>query len=218
MTEQPKNTQETNQENTQPKTDTPQSLLAGKYKSVEALEEGYKNLSTKLREQKTTTDLPESYTAPEELGLTFDTDGFNHMQSAFKEAGLNQEQVDKLLGAYATIAPQSVNLDAEKAALGDGADARLAKLGQFIGRHFSDDEQAELDILASTAGGVKVLEKLMTMSGEKPVPADSASAAEGVADLRQKAMAMLSEKDFRHNTDKQQAYNQLWAKIAKQQA
>lgn len=93
-----------------------QKLYAGKYKTVEELEEGYKNNSrahTRLKELETEVEtykkVPDDYQKPD-VGLA-DTD-FNAIKQIAKNSGLTQTQFDKL--AKETAARIAAGIEATK--------------------------------------------------------------------------------------------------------
>lgn len=189
-----------------------QALLAGKYHSVEALEQGYRELSKQLRSRPSTPEIPENYELPEGMA---DDALFGHMQEAFRNAGLSQAQVAALAEAFAGY-ENGLRLDpeAEKQALGKDADAIINRVSHFAQRHFQGEELAEIQALASSAAGIRALDKLARLSGEKAVPTEAASAATA-EHLKAQALRMLAEPDFRHNRSKQAEYNRLWADALK---
>lgn len=186
-------------------------LLAGKYHSVDALEQGYRELSKQLRDRPAAAvEIPENYELPEGA---VDEDLFGHMQGAFRAAGLSQQQVAALAEAFVGYeSGLRIDPDAEKQALGADADMVLGRVSAFAQRHFHGAELEEVQSLATTAAGVRVLDKLARLAGEKAVPTEAA-ATSTAEHLKARAMRLMKEPDFRYNRGKQQEYDRLWSDI-----
>lgn len=84
-------------------------------------------------------------------------------RAAAHEAGFGQEQFEKTLVAYADQEVQRIQqaAQAEMEALGDTAQDRIKAAEQWASANFKDDEYDAVAQIASTAAGVRVLEKMM---------------------------------------------------------
>ena len=93
------------------------------------------------------------------------------------EAGLPPEKFNEGVAQLVGILTAGPDLVAEKAALGENADARIAAVGQWATSKLADDPDAfkAVQLVGSTAAGVRALEKLMNAntpaaSGNEPPP------------------------------------------------
>jgi len=90
------------------------------------------------------------------------------------ESGLDQEGFNglaaKVVGALAAAAPQP---EAELAKLGENATARVQAAENFVVSTFTDPaERDALALVATTAAGVKVIEKLQALASGRPIGED----------------------------------------------
>ena len=142
----------TTQEPTEP------TLYAGKYHSVEALEEGYKN-ATKLindvkREKDEVTKVPEQYEAPEGFdGLPDDVKG--KLTGWAKDAGLTQQHFAKMATNYIAdtkSAQEAIDAQAQEAlsVLGENASDKLSNIEQYAKANYSEAAANKLLQLAKT--------------------------------------------------------------------
>lgn len=181
----------TGEEDPAPTEDTPEGesekegyLYAGKYKTVEAMEEGVKELTAKLREK--TPEAPEDYTFDfsededlkphayllEDLNVKEDP-RFETMDVVFKKHSLSQEAVNDIVKAQLMYDISSVpDLEAEANSLGEEKDIILAHAQTFVNKHLSGDEMEIAVDLGKSAAGVKLLYKMSKLAGEKRVPQD----------------------------------------------
>lgn len=93
--------------------------------------------------------------------------------------GLSQEDFNKGVETYvaqirangeAWARQEEESLNAERAKLGENADARLQSLGNWVRQTFEGEELAAVTSVARTAAGVKVLEKIMTGLKDGVIP------------------------------------------------
>jgi len=144
------------------------SFMDGKYESVSALEEGYKNLQTTFS-QKTAeyskavsglTGAPEAYEFNE--GLTM-SDG---MQEYAREQNFSNDALNGLAEAYQNDRESSrESYKAEQIdLLGKDADSRLNNVEDWAKANIGDDYMETLNSMVSTAQGVEVFEKIMKLS------------------------------------------------------
>lgn len=85
------------------------------------------------------------------------------------EAGLPPEKFNEGVGQLVSILTAGPDLEAEKAALGENADARITAVGQWAQSRLASDPAAfdAVRMIGSTADGIRALEKLM---GQADVP------------------------------------------------
>ena len=202
--------------------DTPSAsevLYAGKYKSVEALEKGYRELSKHLHE--TRPQAPESY---DFSFIEAHVDGANLQEDPLVTAlapvmqahHITQQQAEALFATYLeTVQAQLPDVTVEKEKLGPQADTILSQLDGFLQRYCNAPEHAMAAQLATTADGVRLLHKLARLSGEKPLPANAQATAHTADDLRSKAAQMLADPTLAQDPAKQRQYHALWEKIAR---
>ena len=181
-----------------------EKLFAGKYKSVEDLEKGYKESSKYAREQAAALkDLQNKMPkAPEKY--VFDFSKVEGMQDAtldenapdlaplipvFKELNLGQEQVDKLVQTWIKT-QQSLLLtkDQIKEGLGGNADVILSRLQAHTDKLPLEDQQ----IISMLSDDPKVIDFMYRhlVGEELPVPANtgnSGAAPKSAADLKAEA-------------------------------
>lgn len=199
-----------------------QSLFAGKYHSVDALEQGYKELSRLVREK-----TPE---APEEYNLDFSDQPelaqalgevnikedplWQHMTPAMREANLTQDQAKNVAQAF--VGWQQQQAEAERAnfeALGAEGQAMARQVNRFIEKNLPEEQAQLAQGLASSVDGLKFLSTLAEAAGEKSIPAESYGKPENSRALKEKALQMLADPDLQYNREKQDAYNRLWQDI-----
>jgi hypothetical protein len=205
-----------------------EKLYVGKYKSVEDLEAGYKELTKKIREK--TPEAPEKYeldfTDDEDLkGLVPEGTNLNEdemfigMSDVFKKHNLTQEAVNDIVKAKlmhdASLNP---DFDTEMKKLGDNANDRIVAVSKFVQKNFSESEQALLADVGSTAEGVALVEKLMKMSKvEARIPTTETSQSVGLssAELKSKAAELRKTPGFDLNTKMRSQYEELMDQAAK---
>ena len=209
---------QTSDQNQQTGSQEEASLLAGKYNSVQALEQGYKELSRLVREK--SPEVPEEYQVdfsdmPELADLDLSADPlWQRVTPAMREAGLSQPQAEAVTKAF--VGWQAEQAKAEEESfnnMGPEGKAMASQVNRFIEKNFSKDEAGLAHSVASNVDGLKFLHKVATLSGEKPVPENASGAPDGAATLKQKALQMLSDPDLQHNPEKQEAYNRIWKDI-----
>lgn len=212
----------------------PETLFAGKYKTLEEFEKGHKELEKAYRSK--APEVPDEYnidlTTDETLIEEFGEDmvnefnpaedpRFEQMKDVFKEAGLTQDQVSALVKAQirfdASIAP---DLEAEARALGDQRDIMIANANHFVQKHLNAEEQEIAKTLGQSAAGVKFLHKLSQMTGEKPVPAkvDNIDAGPTSAELKAQAFDFKASVDnFDTNRAAQAKYDAMLTSALKKE-
>ena len=122
-------------------------------------------------------ETPDGYVVPETIEIT-DPEAFAESEIATwwrdtcHAAKLPQEAYEQGLEAYATaIMGAQPDLAAERAALGENADARISAVGAWMEANAKDESEYEaLQRLTETASGVAMLERLT--SGQTTLPSD----------------------------------------------
>lgn len=147
--------------------DTEAKLWAGKYKTEDELEKGYKNLESRFGAFKGS---PEEY----ELGEDIDADDemVKYTQAWAKDNQMSNEALNDLIGGFSDYREgiEKRNLEAEIKQLGDNANQRINDLVKWGKGAFEDKEdQAAFQSLATSAKGVEVIEKLIGMTKDKPL-------------------------------------------------
>ena len=211
------------QETREPTTQQPEagpSLLAGKYHSVDALEQGYRELSRLVREK--SPEVPESYAldlsefqpeGAEPFRLEDDT-LWQHVSPAMREAGLSNTQAEAVTKAFVSFQVQQ-NQQEQKAleAMGVEGQHMVHQVRHFVEKNLEGPEQLMAQQLATSVDGVKFLNKIALLAGEKTIPTESAAYGIDVASLKDKAKAMMNDPELKYNREKQEAYNNLWKDI-----
>jgi hypothetical protein len=179
-------------------------LYLGKYKTVQEVMKGYKELSGKLREK--SPDAPETYEGinfkddqdiPQEyrnLEVTAENDPlFKAFLPTFKAAKMSQEQVKILVKEHLlnTLKSQP-DLNKEREKLGAEADSIIQAVTTYRDKRNTPAMQKLASIAGQDADLLKELNILIGASGERVIPGDlnnggseSKSAAEWDAEARE---------------------------------
>jgi hypothetical protein len=104
--------------------------------------------------------LPEDLTAPDEQVSAF--------RAKAHELGMTQEQFEGMARLYAETS--GVDIEAEKAKLGDDADTRIQQLSRWGSRNIPADLHDAAMSVMRTADGFKVIEALMKAAGAPALP------------------------------------------------
>ena len=160
---------------------TGEKLYADKYKSVEDLERGYRELSTKVRAKESVA--PEQYSfdfsSIDELkdfdAKVLDEDPmYKGMLPIFKDLKLSNEQANKLVSNFLMLDRAGMpNKEVEEKALGAEKDEIISRVSKFVARNakmFDAQEHEEIKAIASTAIGMRLLDKLQKLSIPQSIP------------------------------------------------
>ena len=172
--------------------------LASSYNTLEQkLGSRTEDLSKQIRddiEKERLNNVPESYKLnvpeiPENVNLKVDKDMdlVKWWDGTAKKAGLSQEQDDEGVKAFVTNAmAQLPNQDLEIQKLGDKGKDRVQAAEMWSKKHLSPEGYNNFARLAATAEGVKVIEELMNLNKDTPMPKTETSidAAPSLVDLR----------------------------------
>jgi len=150
--------------------DRPEFLLP-KYKSVEDQARSYPELQKKMGSY---TGAPEEY-SNEFLGDGFEPgESFDSAQELFRELGTSQEGYEKLMAFHhqemEALANHYNNPAAEREALGANSDLRIGNVDRFLKANLSDDEYAEMSQYVTSAGSIKLVERLAQLTAPKKLP------------------------------------------------
>ena len=152
---------------------TPTTYMGGKYDSVSALEDGYKNLQSTFSKKTAEyseamsgmTGAPEAYEFGE--GITI-SDG---MQNYARENNYSNDALNNLAEAYQ--ADRQVSQEAyateQRELLGKDADARLTNVQDWAKANLGTDAMDAFGSMVTSAKSVEMFEKIMKMnSGTAP--------------------------------------------------
>ena len=208
--------QETEQLNSQPES-SEERLYAGKYKTADELEKGYKESSsyiTTLRKQIQENKAPEKYDFSN-FGEKINTEDAltSAILESFKEADLSQDKANKILETYFQgVESMKVDPEEEKKKLGVNADEILNKLDSFSEK-LNDKDKMILASLSDTAEGVDFLYRYIIGSNPTiPVSVgDTTQPLKSGKELIAEAMAYKKEHEnsIGFDRDKQSHYNNL---------
>ena len=195
-------------------------LFAGKYKTTDELEKGYKELTKKIGER-----FP---TAPDEYEFDFsqDTDFGDKAEiidSSLKESPFLEAVLPAMkkhnVSQDAAIDMVKAYLQAEMAQVPDGTE-ELAKLGSdgnqilqdvnnFVSK-FSEVEQQLFQQIGGTAEGVKLVHKMSQLGGEKNIPTEAqAEARLDYNDLIKEASELKKMPNFEANSNLVAKYEKI---------
>lgn len=175
---------------------------AGKYESLEAFEKGHKELVQKLTEQKPSA--PEEYAfdfseneSLKDVKIEGSEDPFlADMLSTFKDANVTQDQANKIIESYYSKSLENkVDTEAELKKLGSEADEVIKSATNFVRDNFEESEQKILEAVASSAEGVKLLQKLSNMNKSQSIPTN----AETVINTQSAQELMDEAKSYRES-------------------
>ena len=136
-------------------------------KSYVELDRAFKTKTDDLKEQVKADlfkDRPESadkYALPEDAGITEESGLLAWWREQAHSMGLGQKGFEEGIKGYMEAVQNSVDLDAEKAKLGDNAEARIEAVATWAQKNFTDGEFEVIQRIATSAEGISVLEKLM---------------------------------------------------------
>lgn len=206
-------------------------LYAGKYKTIEELEKGYKEASAKLRD-KSVGKAPEAY----EFAITneqfqgYDPNGdpmVQGMAEVFKLANLSNEQANAVLnGYYEFITGPGADLDqarlaGEREKLGDEADRIIGRVQSYMAGRNTPGAKALAELAGTNAEALRELESLLNPYKEKPSPSMQAlvSKPETLHEVKAQISEFLTKNpDIAMVPAKQREYDVLVAKLNKIQS
>ena len=142
-----------------------ETLLAGKYKSVEELEKGYINAQKAL----STRNAPDKYDISKEVKdfVKDDADMFESFQKVAKETDLSQEGFNKIIEwrmgeIKALMAKHAEQEKAELKKLGNDSSTRISAVRAYLSSNLSQAEYNSLQSKLSTADDITAIEKLIS--------------------------------------------------------
>lgn len=194
----------------EPPAATPEKVYAGKYKTVDDLEKGYKETSKYAREQAALAKELQGKipTAPEKYAFDFsaikglegvkldETDpDMVGMIPVFKELNLTQDQASKLVAAHlqnmASLTPTPEQI---KEKLGPNSEAIIGRLQTFTNKLPLEDQKV-LQALSDTPEGIDFLYRHL-VGQELPTPAQG-----GASGAALKSAAELKTEAFKYKAD-----------------
>jgi len=209
-------------------TNEPAVLLAGKYKSVQDLEKGYKestkysrDLSSKVKDlESAIPKAPDAYEfnfkeveGLEDVEISAEDPDMVAMLPVFKELNLTNEQASKLVQAHLqNMASLAETPDQIKEKLGSNADVITTKLQEYTNTLPSEDQQI-MQSLTDTAAGTDFLYRHI-IGGELSTPGGSqgeGSAPQNSAELFKTASDFKKDRanSIGFNKGEQEAYSKL---------
>ena len=166
-------------------TDTKEVNLENLASSYNALEKKLgsrtEDLSKQIRtdlEQEKLGKTPEEYKVnlpelPENVDVTVsdDMELVQWWKDTAKQNGLSQEQFDQGVNAFVNNAVATLpDVNAEMEKLGDNAKERIEASELWSKKNLSPDSYSTFSSLAATAEGVKVIEEIMKLTKDSPIP------------------------------------------------
>ena len=191
--------------------------LPEKFGKPDEMAKAYIELEAKLREKGKLA--PEEYSMAAELAETIDTDAdaFKEFQGIAKEAGLTNDAFNKMVD-FAKAAGLILPKDAfthEMEELGSDAEKIIGNIKAFSSQNLTEAEQHTLGTMAFTADQVRVMDKLIRMTGAKPIPSNAGSSVgEDVSSLKSKLAKLNSNPDIKYNRELQKEAISLAEAIA----
>ena len=179
-----------------PVSDRPE-WLPEKFKSPEDMASSYSELESKLGQgetalrEKIVSELETEayanrpatagdYSIPETVDeeLATDNELFQWWAKHAHENGYSQEEFEDGISQYAAaLEAMQPDLDAEKAALGDNADARIEAVDLWSKKFFPEEYSDVLIQMGQSAKGIEALEYIMGNMQQQPVSPDGQSAS-----------------------------------------
>ena len=156
--------------------------LASSYNALEKkLGSRTEDLSKQIRqdlEQEKLSKAPEEYKVnlpelPENVDVTVsdDMELVQWWKDTAKQNGLSQEQFDQGVNAFVNNAVATLpDVNAEMEKLGDNAKERIEASELWSKKNLSPESYSTFSSLAATAEGVKVIEEIMKLTKDSPIP------------------------------------------------
>jgi hypothetical protein len=201
--------------------DNAEELLAGKYKTAEDLENGYKELTAKLREKVPTA--PEEYSydfsdvealkdiIPEDFDFA-DDPLMLALEPVFKENNFTQEQMKAAVSTYLQHQSQLSDPQVELEKLGPNAKNLLQGAKEFSSlKHFTEEERSIIQNWATQADEVHLLNKINKLvsmnNNQKTIPTEGATTpVKSSVELYDEAKQIKSRPNFRYDSNAQSLY------------
>lgn len=203
-------------------------LYAGKYKTAEDLEKGYKEVVQKLTEKRPGApeeykfDFSESETL-KNVEMSLDNDPtYQKMIPLFKELNLTQEQAQAIVGTYMETAYEGIpDIGEEMKKLGPNANEIITKVNNFVAKQVPEKFRPLVEQAGSTAVGVEFVEWVQNgMMRDNSIPTDAEAYAprKSYQDLMAEATAMRkSNPNFDIDKKAQARYEQMMDEAVKLQ-
>lgn len=191
--------------------DAPEWLDTNKYKTAEDQAKAYIDANKKLSERDQLRGAPDDYeiTLPEDvLALTASEDEAKELAQApdyvkewAKKYDLPNNALNELIGQFTkTELEGRPNREAEIKQLGSTAEQRIGRVGNFLTKQFGGEGSEELMTLAkgitSTAQGIQLFERLMTMNNNNLAnEGDDQTDGEAISDEQLKEMLYAKDEN-----------------------
>ncbi len=181
--------------------DEEESSYAGKFSSVEALEQGYKALEKSLGDRSA---VPSTYALKKGVAEQIDqeSDEYLSFSKAAKDAGLTQSNFDKMLTWRAKFVEEQSKAAAESgkkelAKLGNNPKERIGVVNDWLKSVLTSKELDSIRPALTTAQSIATIEKFMKIvQKETPRPKRTQVDEESLQDeIDSLTQAMMSTKD-----------------------
>lgn len=174
-------------------------LLAGKYKTQEELEKGYNSQAKYVQEiQAENKELKKNIEVPEEYKFDFDEDlsdvglepgELNEINKSFKEAGLSQNQAEKLMDKFISAYIESIpDVDQIKEDLGPKAKEIIDDCQAYINKFPNIEDRERFNDMCNSAENVEFLHRMVVSPNlEKSIPGNTVavSTKESLQDMKE---------------------------------
>lgn len=181
--------------------------LPKKYNKVSDLGRSYSELEKKLG---SFTGAPDEYDLS---SLEIDTEQFvvKQLTSVLKEQNMNQEGVQKVLGALmsATETENAMHLDEQMKALGKDGERELTAFKNYTRDHFKAEESEVVSQWIKTADDLKTFNRIMAHSTMSTVPTNHTMAMANNFETVTELKAELAKNIDRF--DKDRSYQKDWS-------
>lgn len=152
----------------------PDTLYAGKFKSVDELTKSYEHLQSKLGSFQ---GAPEEYAVNEGVEISEDNALFGKLQEVGRDLGLNNDGYNTLINMYNEVmADEEANYEAqvqeEMGKLGDNSQERIQNINDWTKANLSEAEQNVINSMSTSAEAVQLVEKFIAMSKPQGVAQD----------------------------------------------
>ena len=186
---------------------------------IDGLVKSYNELRTKMSQGKH--KAPDEYDTSSLENVSSDDPLLETYASWAKDNGISQGAFEELAKAfieagYTSAQASEVNMEAERAALGNNADEIIRSninwgKGLVSKGILSEDDYEELEIWGGTASGQRLLQKFRGMMGEKQIPTVS---IEGQALDKEELRALVADprykSDIAFRNSVEQKFNQAY--------
>lgn len=193
-------------------------LYAGKYKSIEDLEKGYKEVVQKFTAK--SPGAPEDYEFDfsenevlKDTEISLDDDAiFEAAIPAFKKAGITQEQAQMVVEAVLEKTREQLpDIGAELEKLGPNGAEIVSEVNKFVSKSLTEAEQDIAVLLGQSAEGIQFLDKFRQMSAERSIPSslDTPSLRSSAEAIEEAYAYKRSTANFDNDTAAKRRYEKM---------